>query len=204
MSMEKEKRLHTTLPLSAEAKPRILLGTSSSDSTMKAFIVYADFASAANANATLRRVGARAGVRVRWIIKCRQVNVLREPGPFENALIEAADAHLILLAERHSQFIPSWICEWLKRWAVLRQIQDAALAVMSDGTSLPLPVHSELVWLAQQLGLNVITGDGATVKAVTRGGVLLTHEQALRFEGEGPRFAESVSKNSYRFIGINE
>jgi hypothetical protein len=171
---------------------------------MKAFIVYSDFASAANANATLRRVGGRAGVRVRWIIKCWQVNVMREPGPFENALIDAADAHLILFAERHSQFIPSWICDWLKRWAVLRQIQDAALAVIGDGTSLTVPVNSELILLAEQLGLNFITGNGATVKDVTRGGVLLTHEQALPFEGVGPRFAESVSIHSYRFMGINE
>ena len=192
--MEEEKRLNTTLPLSAEAKPRIL----------KAFIVYADFASAANANATLRRVGRRAGVRVRWIIKCWQVNVLREPGQFENALIDAADAHLILFAARHSQLIPSWICDWLKRWAVLRQIQDAALAVIGDGTSLTLPVNSELILLAEQLGLNFITGKGTTVKDVTRGDVLLTHEQALPFERVGPRFAESVSTHSYRFIGINE
>ena len=202
--MEKEKRLNTTLALSAKVKPRILFGRSSSDSTMKAFIVYADFASAANANATLRRVGARAGVRVRWIINRCQVNVMREPGPFENALIDAADADLILLAERHSQFIPSWICEWLKRWAVLRQIQDAALAVIGDGTSLALPVDSELIRLAEQLGLNVITGHGATVKDAARGGVLLTHEEALPFEEGGPRFVELVRTHSYRFIGINE
>ena len=171
---------------------------------MKAFIVYADFASAANANATLQRVGGRAGVRVRWIIKCWQVNVMREPGQFENALIDAADAHLILFAERYSQFIPSWICDWLKRWAVLRQIQDAALAVIGDGTGLTLPVNSELILLAEQLGLNFMTGNGATIKDVTIGGVLLTHEQTPPFEGVGPRFAESVSIHSYRFIGINE
>lgn len=140
----------------------------SSDITMKAFIVYADFASAANASATIRRVGASGDVRVRWIIKCWQVNVLREPGPFENALIDAADAHLILFAERHSQFIPSWICDWLKRWAVLRQIQNAALAVIGDGTSLTLPVNSELILLAEQLGLNFIAGNGATVKNAIR------------------------------------
>ena len=171
---------------------------------MKAFIVYADFASVANANATLRRVGDSDDVRIRWVTKCCQVDVLREPGPFEKALIDAADAHLILFAARHSQFIPSWICDWLKRWAVLRQIQDAALAVIGDGTSLTLPVNSELILLAEQLGLNFITGKGTTVKDVTRGDVLLTHEQALPFEGVGPRFAKSVSTHSYRFIGINE
>jgi hypothetical protein len=171
---------------------------------MKALIVYADIASAANANAKLRHVGGRAGVRVRWIVKCWQVNAMREPVPFENALIDAADAHLILFAERHSRFIPSWICDWLKRWAVLRQIQDAALAVIGDGTSLTLPVNSELILLAEQLGLNFITGNGATVKDVPRGGVLLTHEQALPFEGVEPRVAESVSTHSYRFMGINE
>ena len=129
---------------------------------------------------------------------------MREPGPFENALIDAADAHLILFTERHSQFITSWICDWLKRWAVLRQIQDAALEVIGDGTRLTVPVNSEVILLAEQLGLNFITGNAATVKDVTRGGVLLTHKQALPFEGVGPRFAESVSIHSYRFMGINE
>jgi hypothetical protein len=143
----------------------------SSDITMKAFIVYADFASAANASATLRRVGASGDVRVRWIIKCRQVNVLREPGPFENALVDAADAHLILFAERHLQPIPSWVCDWLKRWALLRQIQDAALGVIGGGTGLELPGNSELILLAQQFGLIFITGNGATVKGATRGDV---------------------------------
>ena len=171
---------------------------------MKAFIVYADFASAANANAILRRVGGRAGVRVRWIIKCWQVNVLRDPGPFENALVDAADAHLILFAERYSQFIPSWICDWLKRWAVLRQIQEAALAVIGDGTGLELPANSELIVIAQQFSLNFITGNGATVKDATNGDVPLMHEQALPSEGIRAPFAESVSTHSYRFMGINE
>jgi len=176
----------------------------SSDITMKAFIVYADFASAANATATLQRVGASGEVRVRWIIKCCQVNVLREPGPFEQALIDAADAHLILFAERHSQFIPSWVCDWLKRWAMLRQIQDAGLAVIGDGTSLELPGNSELILLAQQFGLNFITGNDATVKDATRRDVPSTHEKALPSEGVRPHFAESVTTLSYRFIGIND
>jgi len=155
--------------------------------TLKAFIIYANFASAANANATLRRVGGRAGVRVRWIIKCWQVNVLREPGPFENALIDATGAHLILFAERHSQFIPSWICDWLKRWAVLRQIQDAALAMIGDGTSLTLPVNSELILLAEQLGLNFIAGNGATVKNAIRVHSGAQYRISLEFEGKGGR-----------------
>ena len=146
----------------------------SSDITMKAFIVYADFASAANASATLRRVGASGDVRVRWIIKCWQLNVLREPGPFENALVDAADAHLILFAERHLQSIPSWVCGWLKRWALLRQIHEAALAVIGDGSRLELPANSELILLAQQFALNFITGNGASVKDATR-------EKEIRF-----------------------
>ena len=171
---------------------------------MKAFILYADFASAANASATLRRVGASGDLRVRWIIKCRQADVLKEPGPFENALVDAADAHLILLAERQSQPIPSWVCDWLKRWALLRQIQDAGLAVIGDGTSLELPGDSELILLAQQFGLNFITGNDASVKDATRGEVPSMHEKALPSEGVRPHFAESVTTHSYRFIGIND
>jgi hypothetical protein len=140
-----------------------------SDITMKVFIVYADNASVAHANATLERVGGRVGVSIRWIIKCWQVNVLRDPVPFENALVDAADAHLILFAKRHPQLIPSWICDWLKRWAVVRQIQEAALAAIGDGTGLELPANSELIMIAQQFSLNFITGNGASVTDATNG-----------------------------------
>jgi len=45
---------------------------------MKAVIICDDFAFAATANATLRRVAYRAGVSVRGTIKCWPVNALNE------------------------------------------------------------------------------------------------------------------------------
>jgi len=174
----------------------------SSDIAMKALIVYSDFASAENASAKLRIVGASGDVRVRWIIKCWQVSVLKEPGPFENALVDAADAHLILFAERNSESIPTWICDWLKRWAGLRQILDAGLAVIGDGTSLELPGNSELSLLAQQLGLNFITGNEAGVEDTARGDVAAMHEKGLPSEGVSLPFAEPVTTHSNRFMGI--
>ncbi len=143
---------------------------SSSDLLMKALIVYDDFASAAKANATLQRIGHRAEVKVQWIIKPWQVNVLREETPAENALTDAVDAHLILFAGRRAQSIPFWIRDWLERWVPRREIQDAAVAVINDGYGggLAPSASSELATLVQQHGLNFIADESTAAKDAGR------------------------------------
>jgi hypothetical protein len=140
--------------------------TNASDLVMKALIVYDDFASAAKANATLQRIGHRSKVRVRWIIKPWQVNVLREEMTAENALTDAVDAHLILFAGQRAQSIPLWIHAWLDRWAALREIQDAAVAVINGGYNggLVTSDSSELAALVLRHGLTFIADEGTAAR----------------------------------------
>src|SRR6266478_5352764 len=48
---------------------------------------------------------------------------------------DAADVHLIVLAFRNTQSLPTRLMNWLERWAVLRQSPGAALAIIGCGTA---------------------------------------------------------------------
>src|SRR6267378_1541538 len=109
--------------------PNIRKPHASDDLLMKAVIICDDFAFAAKANATLRRVGYQAGVGVQWSVKCWPVNALND-----TALAETLDAHLIVFPSRCAQSIPSWVCNWLERWAEQRTIRSAAFRVINDST----------------------------------------------------------------------
>jgi hypothetical protein len=147
--------------------------------TMKAVIVYDDFAFAAKANTALQRIGRRADVGVRWIIKPWQVNILKEAIPSESALADALDAHLILLAGQHSASLPAWIHDWLGIWAPSRKIRDAAVAVISHTTGFASPASSLLSRFVNQHGLNFISDEATFVKEAPRLSVHFSPEQKL-------------------------
>jgi hypothetical protein len=82
--------------------------------------------------------------------------LLKFPPTADEALTEALDAHLIVFAGRSAQSLPFW----LERWH--RQIKDAALAVVSAGSSKALssaPAKSDLSQFAKRHDLNVIFDD---------------------------------------------
>jgi hypothetical protein len=136
---------------------------------MKAVILCDDFAFAAKANATLRRVGYQAGVEVQWIIKCWPVNALNDAVLAETALAEALDAHLILLPARRAQSLTAGLLDWFERWATLRRIPAAALGVLNEGnaTDLIKSVCPELSRFIRRHHLNfILDGRGATQDAV--------------------------------------
>ena len=123
---------------------------------MNAVIICDDFAFAAKANATLRRVGHQAGVGVRWSVKCWPVNALNDTALAEQVLAETLDAHLIVFPARCAQSIPSWVCNWLERRAEQRRIQTAALGVINDSTEPTKEADPELSRFIRQHGLNFI------------------------------------------------
>lgn len=131
-----------------------------SDLVMKALIVYDNFAFAAKATTTLQRVGLRVNVRVTWIIKPWQVNILRERAPAQNALFDAADAHLVVFAGPRAESTPSWIRDWLEQWASIRQIEGAAIAVIGVGfgTGFAESAPADLSQFVQQHGIDFVTG----------------------------------------------
>jgi len=123
------------------------------DPTMKALIVYDDAACAATTNAILHRATDRADISVQWDIRPWRLNMLRFTPTAEEAMSDAADAQLIVFAIRNTQSLPTWLMNWLERWAVLRQTPGAALAITGCGTA-EVPV--EMRQFACRFGLSFI------------------------------------------------
>jgi hypothetical protein len=173
---------------------------------MKAVIICDDIAFAAKADATLRRTGGRDDIQIQWVVKYWPASALHGTALAEKALVEALDAHLIVLPAQDAEFVPSWLVDWLNRWAEQRQIQDAALGFLSDSnaTARTQSVCPELSILIQGHGLNIIMDRAAASPESTK--------ISLRFSDEGeislPVVRESsvnpISHYSYRGIGINE
>src|SRR6266481_1875157 len=115
--------------------PGIGLSCETKDPTMKALIVYDDAACAATTNAILHRATDRADISVQWDIRPWRLNMLRFTPTAEEAMSDAADAHLIVFAIRNTRSLPTWLVHWLERWAVLRQSPGVALAIIGCGTA---------------------------------------------------------------------
>jgi hypothetical protein len=130
----------------------------SNDLAVKSVIVYDNLAFFANASSRLGRIGSQPKVAARWTIEGYPIDNLEQKATAEKSLIETADAHLIVIPAQHADAFPFHLREWLEQWAAHRQIPDAALAVIGDGTHADLPrtVSPELTRLAQKHGLNLI------------------------------------------------
>src|SRR5205085_391713 len=109
------------------------------------------------ASARLQRLGCRPEVDVYWTVEGLQINTLQGAAAAQS-LIEAADAHLVVIPATHARSLPLRLTVWLERWAELRQIQDAALAVIDDGTLADFisTVSPELTQLVLKHALNLI------------------------------------------------
>jgi hypothetical protein len=130
----------------------------SQGSPMKALIVYQDFAFALQANAALQHAVQYSDVWVQWNIRPWRVDLLKFPPSADEALADAADAHLIVFGSRCAQSFPFWLQEWLEQWAQCRQIKDVALAVIhEDNTDLiSTSAMPRLSRFATRHGLNII------------------------------------------------
>ena len=185
--------------------PNIRKPHASDDLLMKAVIICDDFAFAATANATLRRAGYRAGVSVRWTIKCWPANALNETTLAKQALEETLDAHLIVFPSRRAESLSSWVFSWLERWGARRHIHAAALGVISDSNAADLtkPVCPELSRFVQQHDLNlIIDGDRARDAVKLFVGFSCEREVPLPIARAG--LVNFATPNSFRAYGINE
>ena len=176
------------------------------DFIMKSVIVYDDLAFFANANARLQRVGSRPEVGARWTIEGCPINTLEQEATAEKSLIEAADAHLIVIPAQHAHAFPLHLREWLEQWAALRQIQDAALAVIGGGTHADFSktVSPELTTFVLQHGLNLIVDEGPIAGNATRVAMSFPLERELPLPLELRRVEYAVTSDSFRGFGINE
>jgi hypothetical protein len=134
--------------------------------TMKALILYNDFASAAKANAALQRSAQNVDPATRWDVKPWRVDMLRFPPTAEEALIEAIDAHLIVFAGGGAQALPFWLLNWLEHWAKCRRIDGASLAAIDSKRSgtFATPAASELASFAKRHGLSFIPSEGEVIE----------------------------------------
>ena len=139
------------------------------EATVNAVIIYDKFDFAAKASAMLERAAQRTGQTMRWRVKPWRADILKLPPAAEEALAEAAEAHLILLAMRQVQSFLPWLLGWLERWALCRQIQEAALAVWGGGNADAGSVRAipELSHFAGRHGLSLIFDDNAMVEDKT-------------------------------------
>ena len=96
------------------------------DATMIAVIIYDKYDFATKANAMLERAAQRTGETEHWRVKPWRADILKLPPAAEEALAEAAEAHLILLAMRQVQSFLPWLLGWLERWAVCRRFMRPA------------------------------------------------------------------------------
>lgn len=92
------------------------------------------------------------------------MDMLALPPAAETALVEAAEAHLIVIAVQKVQPL---LIDWLERWANCRQVQEAALAVW-DGTNADRLTIStcatpELSQFTGRHGLSLLFGNNALV-----------------------------------------
>jgi hypothetical protein len=127
-------------------------------SSLRAVIIYDNFVSAVQAASALLRIAASLRVNAGWHIEPWRLDMLKFPPTADKALDEAERAHLVLITNLATSSVPIWLKHGLERWASLRQIRHAALAVMHDKTSRDLSTRLavELSELAAQGGLGFI------------------------------------------------
>jgi len=174
---------------------------------MKALIIYQDFAAATAANAALQNSAGRSDISVRWNIRPWRTEMLKYPSAAKESLIDAADAHLIVIAGRCAHEVPFSLLRWLESWAKDRQVENVALAAIScqDADSLSTQIAPELIRFAREHGLDFITDHQ----------FLSEHAAALRIRSrpvkelpssplKPPIITDPTQLDSYRHWGINE
>src|SRR5258706_329260 len=108
-----------------------------SDLTMKAVIVYQDPHAAEKAQSALQHAARFPPAQIQWTIRPWRADMLKFQNTAEEALVDATDAHLIVFVDDCAQMMPSWVQDWLENWAARRQVESAALAVLSHGIAGP-------------------------------------------------------------------
>jgi hypothetical protein len=133
------------------------------ETTRKALVVYDDYASVAGARLLLARAARHTGDHVTWVLNSWRFDMLSGGFEVNRALAAGADADAVLVAVSRVQPPPSWLMEWLERWAVARRRADATMAVTLAGRQVrepaPVPIAEALRRLAELHGLAFLYSD---------------------------------------------
>lgn len=174
---------------------------------MKALIVYQDFTSAAKANNALQHSSQHSDVQVQWNIRPWRVDMLRFPPTAADALVDATDAHLIVLAGCCSRSISYYLLNWLESWANCRQIEGAALAIFGreKGDELSASAVLEFSQFIKRHGLSVIFDNRRLIDDS-----LMNADSSQQLKHPGPSTFPQISdikprsEDWFRQWGINE
>jgi hypothetical protein len=131
---------------------------------MKALIIYDSFAAGSKASTALKHSTENLAFDVQWNVRPWRLDMLKFTPTLKQAMAEALDAHLIVLASQTAQPLPSWLLTWLELWAKSRHVAEAAIAVFGIGQAMPFSssTASHLAEFAQRCGLGLffVESDG--------------------------------------------
>jgi hypothetical protein len=175
------------------------------DGTMNAVVLYDTFDFAAKANAMLGRAAHWTDEITHWSVKPWRVDMLKLPPAAEAALVEAAEAHLMVLELRQVQSLVPWLVDWLERWAAGREVQDAALAVWDGGNAVSRSARAtpELSQFAGRHGLSLIFNDNALLEDESLIFASDLHEREVALTPTLRHILER-SERGYQHWGLNE
>ncbi len=173
---------------------------------MNALIIYDNLACASMASTILQRASDNPTATIRWNVRPWPVDALNTARNADEALLDAVDSHLIVFAGHRAQSVPSWLLNWLERWAACRQIQDAAFAVIGGGTGQTLSMRAtpELSRFAKRHGLNFITGEAGIVSDGQEYRAQPEPKNELSPPPVQLRYIEAPAGPGYRDWGIND
>ena len=176
----------------------------SSDLVLKAVVISDDPALLSKADAALQRVGRQPNVEAHWNVISLSIGALNDDAIAGKSLVEAADAQLIVIPAQHAWDIPVYLREWLEQWAALRQVQDAALAILSYEVNAGFTkrVSPELTRLAQKHGLNFITSN--TTNLAEKRVVRFSRHAEQQLSASVVNTLSAMAAGSLRGFGINE
>lgn len=176
--------------------------------TMKALIIYDDFASAVRASTALRQAAHRAKLRANWNLRPWRSDILGFAPTADEALKDAVDADVIMLAGRRVYALPPWLRQWLESWGSRRKSEDCALVVVRDETegkgSAPNP---GLSLFAERHRLDFIVENDASTDDEILSCVLTLSEDDSPVRRTPQAAAQSsilLMGGSFRNWGINE
>lgn len=177
------------------------------EASMTAMLIYEDVNFAAEADTMLARAAHCASGSVPWTVKPWRLDALVQSARAEEALAEASDAHLIVLALSSAQPLQASLLDWLEQWAACRQVPDAALAVWHGGKpgEAPGQLLPELSRFAERHGLSFIL-DNSNPFVEDESAVFARelHERAVTQTSTLLSILEEPRYCSYRGFGIND
>jgi hypothetical protein len=172
--------------------------------TIKALIIYDDVECAKRAISILRRTSLLSSVPSQWEFKPWRADILSLPTAGKEALKEAVDADIIVLADLSGHGLRSGLMNWLQCWTARRTSTEPAL-VLTHAASSSEPSQEffnfatqndlDLIVEANQVGLEQLVD--ALVEPTVESPAYPSSDQLLVMQ-------PGSSKNSYRYWGINE